>query len=500
MRQAVPHAAATRGIMSGSTAIGMVGGPLHMKDVQIDGPDMGQTPDEHRAVIELMKSDAWERRLERAREARAEVLAARAANEARPRMRRVEEPSARDLARTRLVPKMDIARPPEPLTLVAPVAIESVPTPVAATALPKHRGPRSVAGFAGGLVLGVLIVAIPLGLRSDLGSAATSWLTSPGTDTLAAPPGVIDTPPPIGVQPAEPAAAVAALPATVMAPAPTPFAPVTPSPQQDGTPAAVLQATPPAIFEAVAGLADPAPGQSLPALPQTNARLVSALAVAATAPDATAEGLPVIVVGLPMRPEAMTEAPQAIDRSNAVDAAAPPASLPAPGAVQIALAPSTDGPDRPIAAPGLPPQPEIERHPVVVFAPATLADDRVVLVAGALDAAGFDSDEARRVPFTVKTSHVRYYHAADAELAADVARAITGQARDFTSGADRPPPGTIEVWLEGRAPQSVAAAKPKAPARARTAQQRQPAPVVVQEDPQVAALRAKIIAQLRQGN
>jgi amino acid permease len=66
-----------------------------------------------------------------------------------------------------------------------------------------------------------------------------------------------------------------------------------------------------------------------------------------------------------------------------------------------------------------------------------------------LSAAGYAVDRTVRVDFRISQTNVRYFHPEDAELAAGVAEAVAGTARDFTDYRPSPDPGTIEVWLEG---------------------------------------------------
>lgn len=84
-----------------------------------------------------------------------------------------------------------------------------------------------------------------------------------------------------------------------------------------------------------------------------------------------------------------------------------------------------------------------------LFIPARLSDE----VAGAALAA-LSGDDTRlvsssRVPFTVRQTQVRFYHADDAGPAADTAAALGGVARDFTETDRKPSPGRLEVYLAG---------------------------------------------------
>ena len=51
---------------------------------------------------------------------------------------------------------------------------------------------------------------------------------------------------------------------------------------------------------------------------------------------------------------------------------------------------------------------------------------------------------------TIRSTHIRYFHAEDAALAKTAAAALGAQARDFTSYSPAPPVGQLEIWIAGR--------------------------------------------------
>ena len=110
----------------------------------------------------------------------------------------------------------------------------------------------------------------------------------------------------------------------------------------------------------------------------------------------------------------------------------------------------------------------------VVHRTATTGDTDVAAALGALEAAGAAVGAPRSVDFTVTQSNVRYFYPEDAAAARTLADAIGAVPRDFTFYDGALPPGTVEVWLAGDAPEAVAAA-PADPVPA------DPAPAVVQQ-------------------
>lgn len=86
---------------------------------------------------------------------------------------------------------------------------------------------------------------------------------------------------------------------------------------------------------------------------------------------------------------------------------------------------------------------------VAVFFPDGGGDARAGSVISALDAAGFEVASAGAVGVRISATHVRYFHADDAERAGWLAAAVGGEVRDFTRFSPEPPAGAVEVWLAG---------------------------------------------------
>lgn len=87
---------------------------------------------------------------------------------------------------------------------------------------------------------------------------------------------------------------------------------------------------------------------------------------------------------------------------------------------------------------------------VLVFLPDRQAEglEEVLAKLGAL---GLEPEAMGEVGFTVRETHLRFYHGDDREGAARLAEAVGGDARDFTGARPLPPPGTLEVWVAGTA-------------------------------------------------
>ncbi len=91
------------------------------------------------------------------------------------------------------------------------------------------------------------------------------------------------------------------------------------------------------------------------------------------------------------------------------------------------------------------------RYVVRVQAPPSLSEESLKAFSLVLEETGYPVRSPKRVGFRVSKSHIRFYHAQDAEAAQKLADAIEGPARDFTDYSPRPPVGYIEVWLKGNA-------------------------------------------------
>ena len=134
---------------------------------------------------------------------------------------------------------------------------------------------------------------------------------------------------------------------------------------------------------------------------------------------------------------------------------------------------------------GAPPK-DLSRYNVIFSAPGGVSDDRLKTYMAALEETGFPVGRPSRVGFTVSRTNVRYFHVGDKAAAERLAQAVGGAARDFTDFRPLPPQGTIEIWLKGR------------PGIRPTA--RVGAGGTRRQDPGLAALRQRLIQQLRQGD
>jgi hypothetical protein len=86
----------------------------------------------------------------------------------------------------------------------------------------------------------------------------------------------------------------------------------------------------------------------------------------------------------------------------------------------------------------------------VIYAPSTLAEKEVNIVAADLRETGIYLGRVNRVNYKVSTKQVRFFYQEDAELALALAQRIGAQARDFTNYRPSPPGGSIEIFLAGK--------------------------------------------------
>ena len=106
---------------------------------------------------------------------------------------------------------------------------------------------------------------------------------------------------------------------------------------------------------------------------------------------------------------------------------------------------------------------ELQVSLVAVYAPQRLAADQRDWAVSRLSQTGWPTNESV-TPFTIRESHVRYFHPQDRAAAEELATLLETASRDFTSFTPSPAPGYLEVWLGGRG------APPQArPATTRTA-------------------------------
>ncbi len=87
---------------------------------------------------------------------------------------------------------------------------------------------------------------------------------------------------------------------------------------------------------------------------------------------------------------------------------------------------------------------------VGLFVPRRVSDDASNKALEALTNGKATVVATARVPYSVRETHVRYYHPDDAINATLAAEALGGIARDFTKAGSKTQPGRIEVYLAGR--------------------------------------------------
>lgn len=406
---------------------------------------------------------------------------------------------------------------PEPKPVLAPTAVAAELPParfqplapaeslVVVPAKPTRKRLQVAAGFGAGLILGAAAAIVGLVLR-DAGPAGVAPTPAPVVSvpvSVAQAPSVATAAPDLAAL----SAAVEALPALgPSAPRPLPVLLARPAPPEaaDAAPRGIrsgpfLAGAGPLALEAPAAALQPPPARP------THLELVVGRRPAAVpaAPPAPADALPSGTAAPPPRPRvgAGTEGLAAlapVDAAITAAAALTGWAAPLPGRL---TAPRILAGDTPLAAQPLPtaysaPEVPVERPPavslipgpVILHAPASVADAELAEAVSRLGAAGVPLGEPSRVDFTVSESNVRYFHATDAEAAAAVAEAIGARLRDFTSFAPAPPAGTIEVWLAGKG------ASGSTTARTSTKRTRNT------QDPRLLNLRNRILQQLRNGD
>jgi hypothetical protein len=127
---------------------------------------------------------------------------------------------------------------------------------------------------------------------------------------------------------------------------------------------------------------------------------------------------------------------------------------------------------------------------LVTFAPTNVSDERIAGNAELLSSTGFPVADVNRVNFTVSQNHVRYYSLDDEKVARAIAAEIGGPARDFTNLRNAPPPGRVEIWLQGNG--TAASSTTTAPTRTVTAAERRAAAK--------AQLERSLVNSLRRGD
>lgn len=252
--------------------------------------------------------------------------------------------------------------------------------------------------------------------------------------------------------------------------------------------AAVPAAEPAGVDEAVqlAAVSDPQTPFTTPELVTSNEAAESAPSLPVTPvfrPFVAAEPIPSPLGLLP------TEAADLPD-IEAVSSANASSSAP------MMLA-SVVAPDQPLPAQSLPPVMSIPGVEVHVFVPTSGTELDTKALAEEVSNAGFQVTGPASVPYTIKKTHVRYYHAEDADAAKALAKKMGTNARDFT-GKDAPPPvGHLELWLAGIEPVAQAPAPVKTTKKAKAPPAEAKAPLApMPEDVQMQILRDRILSQL----
>jgi len=488
--------------------------------------------DEHSAVLTMLASDSWQKRLDEARKARETVLAQRGGAPDLPARLRSVAPYLSGSPAVGRAPQMPSPVPPTPESAGAedPEAEEEFPeffpdaedpppvlrqAPAATTPYPWAHvppvGPARAAEPARPVAHAAaapepapqrhqIRIAAGFGLGLAAGVAATSlvWLMTgktaePVFQTGAAiPAGPVPGP--------ERVAFITAAPATVRLSAAS-LPPTVTSVLVSATGLPGLPPSDPGIpkIQPVAGLADlsglpgkPAPQVAdLPHLPDTGPALRPALQV--SVPD----------LSFASAPEKLTMLPASFARpAPQKDRAAAEARLPdpAPSAVEPPPDPPQATMPDPITAalPSVPPG-AIELQRINVMAPETVGAAELTSRIDSLQDAGFTLGETNRVSFKVRESHVRFYHDGDKALAEALATQIDGEARDFTASDITPPNGQIELWLEGGGQTQTATRPARKAARPQAAHAAAKDRKSQSEDGAIRALRDKIVRQLQKG-
>ncbi len=86
---------------------------------------------------------------------------------------------------------------------------------------------------------------------------------------------------------------------------------------------------------------------------------------------------------------------------------------------------------------------------VALFVPANVSSEASERALGVLKDGQAKVVASARVGYSVRETHVRYYHPNDAVNAVLAADALGGISRDFTQSGTKTPPGRIEVYLAG---------------------------------------------------
>ena len=418
----------------------------------------------------LLKSGSFHERLERARQQRERVIAAQAADPAaaaklielhkpwdRPQ---IVEPRQRGAVADDSPPQAkqapEIQHAPRPAAATEPEAARDTTRSAAWAVRPQVA--RTAIGFAVGLAVGGLVAwamtqrqpEVEAVAAGDAAIAVTG--AAPDADQVAAV-GSGSTSSPIPLEIALTSTSAPAADPPVRSDLPD-LAPAAAAPA--GEPLPVLQLRPPAVV-----LTQPS---GLAAIDQ---------------------------VGSAPEPMAGFESPA----SSAIPGplAGPAAQDQPPGAPQPPLTQSV------AAAP-----PQVNVH---ILLPGAAERDAGAEVAGRLQIAGYRAVETAETGIGIRETNVRYYHAADAAAAAEIARQLGTTARDFTGFSPSPPEGLIEVWMksghaqmQGNSPATQKPAKVKPakakPAKAATKKPKKAAPPAPSQAEELQVLRDRVLMQL----
>ena len=484
-------------------------------DDQIANQGVPSGGDDHAAVQNMLNSEAWQARLDKARVEREKILAERALKSppsnpfASGQPRHLTQllqpkPDVFKALETEVLPsdpadtdlaEIEFAKPARPLIRAVPdqprlpallpqIMPPAVVVPIVSPEPVRRKGSaRMIAGFALGLIAGV---------------GATSFIATRGPEpaakveqsaVTAAEPAPLVAAAPAGNTAPSPAVLAVAEPVAVVQPTASSTPPAAPmvdlgagllggvGPVQPDIPAianvvTVAAAYPPTPLGATASVDHPPLPISLPAPRPDPASLPLAFAATGTE-DWGAAALPV-VLGSPSQstPTAALAAPVA-------DGAPEPLASPAALVLEIASADVT--------------QTLVAPQRISIFAPPSLTDTDAQATATMLQTAGFNVADPGRVSLTVRSDQVRFYHEEDRATAMLLADKVAGLARDFTGADNRPPMGTVELWLKGTAASAPAAKPVKHHKAAR-------APRVAAQDPQIRILRDQIVRQLQNGD
>ncbi|HPG22327.1 MAG TPA: hypothetical protein PLH75_06020 [Amaricoccus sp.] len=196
------------------------------------------------------------------------------------------------------------------------------------------------------------------------------------------------------------------------------------------------------------GGSDPAP---LPLPAET-----AAIPPAAEAPDpAPGPETAAITTPAPSRPEAVVEPVRLSLPEAEPDAAPAPVVAAEPAQTPAAATPGT--------------MTAMEDARIFLHVPAGAPSATTEAVLAALSDQGLPVAGLVPVRLEVGRSNLRYYHAEDAAIAEEIAAALgvtpvgAIEARDFAETANRPAPGTVEIWLAGDAKPGPAPTLPLAP-------------------------------------